>query len=84
MEPNERSRSSSPYGMSPPGATAGAEDRTAGFVAVGDSFEERGASKLCVASLPRPSVGPGMGFSHDVLLAVIMAVAMTATVFLYR
>jgi len=27
---------------------------------------------------------PGMGFEHDVLLALIMAVAMAATVLLYR
>jgi hypothetical protein len=27
---------------------------------------------------------PGMSFGHDVLLALIMAVAMAATVFLYR
>jgi len=27
---------------------------------------------------------PGMSFGHDVLLALIMAVAMTATVLLYR
>ena len=32
----------------------------------------------------RPSRAPGMGFGHDLLLALIMAVAMTATVFLYR
>jgi hypothetical protein len=32
----------------------------------------------------RPSTAPGMTFGHDVLLAVIMAIAMGATVFLYR
>jgi hypothetical protein len=32
----------------------------------------------------RSSTPPGMSFGHDVLLAVIMAVAMAATVFLYR
>ena len=33
---------------------------------------------------PRVSRVPGMSFGHDLLLAVIMAIAMTATVFLYR
>lgn len=33
---------------------------------------------------PRSSRMPGMGFGHDLLLALIMAIAMTATVFLYR
>jgi hypothetical protein len=33
---------------------------------------------------PRPSRVPGMGFGHELLLALIMALAMTATVFLYR
>jgi hypothetical protein len=32
----------------------------------------------------RSSGLPGMSFGHDVLLALIMAVAMGATVFLYR
>jgi hypothetical protein len=34
--------------------------------------------------VPRSQARPGMSFGHDVLLAVIMAVAMAATVFLYR
>jgi hypothetical protein len=33
---------------------------------------------------PRSSRTPGMGFGHDLLLALIMAIAMTATLFLYR
>jgi hypothetical protein len=35
-------------------------------------------------SPPRSSRVPGMGFPHELLLALIMAVAMAATVFLYR
>lgn len=35
-------------------------------------------------SAPRASRVPGMGMGHEVLLALIMAVAMAATVFLYR
>jgi hypothetical protein len=34
--------------------------------------------------VPRSQGRPGMGFGHDVLVALIMAVAMAATVFLYR
>jgi hypothetical protein len=34
--------------------------------------------------VPRSQARPGMSFGHDVLLALIMAVAMAATVFLYR
>jgi hypothetical protein len=34
--------------------------------------------------VPRSRARPGMSFGHDVLLALIMAVAMAATVFLYR
>lgn len=33
---------------------------------------------------PRRVRAPGMGFQHELLLALIMALAMTATVFLYR
>ena len=33
---------------------------------------------------PRSSRAPGMGSGHEVLLAVIMAIVMAATVFLYR
>ena len=33
---------------------------------------------------PRSSRAPGMGFEHELLLALIMAVAMAATVLLYR
>jgi hypothetical protein len=33
---------------------------------------------------PRSAPRPGMSFGHDVLLALIMAVVMTATVLLYR
>jgi len=33
---------------------------------------------------PRSSRSPGTGFSHELLVAVIMAIVMTATVFLYR
>ncbi len=35
-------------------------------------------------SRSRAELRAGMGFRHDVLLALIMAVAMAATVFLYR
>jgi hypothetical protein len=34
--------------------------------------------------VPRSRARPGTGLGHDVLLALIMAVAMAATVFLYR
>ena len=34
--------------------------------------------------VPRSRARPGMSFGHEVLLALIMAVAMAATVFLYR
>lgn len=37
-----------------------------------------------VSAAPRSQARPGMSFGHDVLLALIMAVAMAATVFLYR
>ena len=33
---------------------------------------------------PRSSRAPGTGLSHEVLVALIMAIAMAATVFLYR
>ena len=33
---------------------------------------------------PRSSGAPGMGFGHDLLIALIMAIAMTLTVLLYR
>ena len=36
------------------------------------------------STAPRSQARPGMSFGHDVLLALIMAVAMAATVFLYR
>ncbi len=34
--------------------------------------------------VPRSRARPGTSLGHEVLLALIMAVAMTATVFLYR
>jgi hypothetical protein len=33
---------------------------------------------------PRSSRAPGMGFGHELLVALIMAVAMVATLLLYR
>jgi hypothetical protein len=36
------------------------------------------------SSSPLSSRAPGMGFGHELLLAMIMAVAMVATVLLYR
>lgn len=36
------------------------------------------------SSAPRCFRAPGMGFGHDLLLAMIMALAMLATLFLYR
>ena len=33
---------------------------------------------------PRSSRAPGTGFGHELLVALIMAIVMTATVFLYR
>lgn len=37
-----------------------------------------------LSAAARPSRVPGMGFGHEVLLALIMAVAMAATLSLYR
>jgi hypothetical protein len=37
-----------------------------------------------VSAPPRSSRVPGTGFGHELLLALIMAIAMTATVLLYR
>lgn len=42
-----------------------------------------GSSRVSRA-VERTSRAPGMSFGHDVLLALIMAIAMAATVFLYR
>ena len=43
------------------------------------------AREVRVSRFSRASHGPpGMGMRHDVLIALIMAVAMAATVFLYR
>jgi hypothetical protein len=42
------------------------------------------SSELRVSGPPRSSRPPGMSFGHDVLLALIMGVAMAATLLLYR
>lgn len=42
------------------------------------------SNDMRVSRASRPTRPPGMSFGHDVLLALIMAVAMAATVFLYR
>ena len=42
------------------------------------------ARDVRVSRFSRASRTPGMGMRHDVLIALIMAVAMAATVFLYR
>ncbi len=45
---------------------------------------ERASGATRASVVPRSAARPGMSFGHDVLLALIMAVAMAATVFLYR
>jgi len=45
-------------------------------------FERHGPLRESIA--PRSSRAPGTGFGHELLVALIMAIVMTATVFLYR
>jgi hypothetical protein len=47
-------------------------------VAGGGAREERRSTA------PRSSRAPGMGFGHELLVALIMAVVMVATLLLYR
>ena len=37
-----------------------------------------------IGGAERSSRAPGTGFGHELLVALIMAIVMTATVFLYR
>ena len=46
--------------------------------------EDDGDRSTRTSAAARSQRRPGMGFGHDVLLALIMAVVMTATVLLYR
>jgi hypothetical protein len=43
-----------------------------------------GAKEERRSAPPRSSRVPGMGFGHELLVALIMAVAMVATLLLYR
>lgn len=61
----------------PPG-TEGAQPIAPGLGAVASQRPSR------ATVVPRSQARPGMSFGQDVLLALIMAVAMAATVFLYR
>jgi len=45
-------------------------------------FERHGPTRESIA--PRSSRAPGTGFGYELLVALIMAIVMTATVFLYR
>lgn len=45
---------------------------------------ERSSAEMRISSPPRSSRLPGTGFGHELLLALIMALVMTATVLLYR
>lgn len=49
-----------------------------------EAFEGGRPCEARLSSLSRASRPPGMSFGHELLLAVIMAVAMGATLFLYR
>jgi hypothetical protein len=61
-----------------PAETEGAPPIALGLDAAGHERPSR------ATVVPRSRARPGMSFGHDVLLALIMAVAMAATVFLYR
>lgn len=61
---------------------AGSETEDAHAVTVGSVVVRERGSRSSVVPRSRPR--PGTSFGHDVLLALIMAVAMAATVFLYR
>ena len=63
--------------MEPLASSSAAADRGAPVFAR-PSFDER------ISSTPRSSRLPGTGFGHELLLALIMALVMTATVLLYR
>jgi len=57
---------------------------TADALATSISGDGVRSSPTHAAGRPQRLSRPGMSFGHDVLLALIMAVAMTATVLLYR
>lgn len=70
------------------GGVAGSERAAVAVGATPDevatSIGAEGVRSTCANASERGQRRPGMSFGHDVLLALIMAVAMTATVLLYR
>jgi hypothetical protein len=70
--------------LSSAGAGAGGVRADAGDTRAGtaDIAVRERPSRASVVPRSRPH--PGKSLGHDVLIALIMAVAMTATVFLYR
>ena len=73
-----------PLAMSRGGEARNPAAAAAAGVARTDAGARSDAIERRISQPPRSSRAPGMGLGHEVLLALIMALAMAGTVFLYR